>query len=203
MLGRIAQWFRARFLPRFDAGPRPTSRNSSLNSKSSSTPVPTTTKPAATAEAKAAEWRADDRSEKNLARLDPTTAKLAREHLRRLAAEGLTFKVTSGLRTFAEQDALYAQGRTAPGKVVTKARAGQSWHNFGLAYDLTQFSGKNPVWDGGAYDRAGAIGQELGLEWGGAWAKFKDRPHFQRNIGLTLAEARKKWPKGVTVGAAL
>jgi peptidoglycan LD-endopeptidase CwlK len=164
--------------------------------------VPTTTPPAAS-EAQAAKWKADERSEKHLVRLDPLTEKLAREHLRRLVAEGLNFKITSGLRTFAEQEALYAQGRTAPGPRVTNARAGSSWHNFGLAYDLTLFVGKTPKWDGPEYDRAGKIGQELGLEWGGAWKSFKDRPHFQRNIGLTLADARKKWPTGVTPGSAL
>ena len=46
------------------------------------------------------------------------------------------FEVTQGLRTYAEQDALYAQGRTVPGEIVTNAAAGYSWHNFGNAVDL-------------------------------------------------------------------
>lgn len=125
------------------------------------------------------------------------TAKLATEHLRRLAAEGLNFKVTSGTRTMSEQAALYAQGRTAKGARVTNARPGQSWHNFGVAYDLTLFSGKNPVWESPKYLRAGEIGEDLGLEWGHRWKTFKDTPHFQRPLGVTLAEARSKWPTGV------
>jgi len=150
-------------------------------------------------EAKASEWQADPRSEKNLATLEPTTAKLVRELLRRLQSEGLNFKVTSGTRTFAEQTALYNQGRSTKGDIVTKAKAGQSWHNFGVAADLTLFdkSGKRPKWDGAEYDRMGAIAQELGLEWGGSWRKFKDRPHVQRPLGITLAQARAKYPKGI------
>ena len=47
-----------------------------------------------------------------------------------------TVRVTQGLRTFAEQDALYQQGRTKPGKKVTNAKAGQSIHNYGFAVDI-------------------------------------------------------------------
>jgi len=115
--------------------------------------------------------------------------------LRRLQAEGLNFKITSGRRTFAEQDRLYRQGRSLPGPRITNARAGQSWHNYGVAYDITLFSGKNPIWESPKYTRAGEIGEELGLEWGGRW-KFVDKPHFQRKLGLTLAQARAKWPNG-------
>lgn len=183
---------------RSSSGPAPTSPNSSDLSTKKSTAEPTSSaKPQS--EARASEWQADPRSEKNLATLEPTTAKLVRELLRRLQGEGLNFKVTSGTRTWAEQTKLYAQGRTTAGPKVTNAKAGQSWHNFGVAVDLTLFdkSGKRPKWDGAEYDRMGAIARELGLEWGGAWRKFKDRPHVQRPLGLTLAEARKKYPGGI------
>jgi peptidoglycan L-alanyl-D-glutamate endopeptidase CwlK len=66
-----------------------------------------------------------------------------------------------------------------------------------VAYDLTLFSGKNPVWESKHYDTAGSIGKELGLRWGGDFKSFKDRPHFERPLGLALAEARKKYPTGV------
>lgn len=125
------------------------------------------------------------------------TAKLAREHLRRLQAEGLNFKITSGTRTFAEQAKLFAKGRTAPGPRVTNARPGSSWHNFGVAYDLTLFSGKNPVWESPKYARAVEIGEQLGLEAGHRWKSFKDTPHFQRPLGITLAQARAKYPNGI------
>jgi peptidoglycan L-alanyl-D-glutamate endopeptidase CwlK len=104
-------------------------------------------------------------------------AKIGAELLRRLAAEGLTFKVTSGSRTQAEQDKLFAQGRTAPGPIVTWTR--RSRHIGGRAIDLTLFSGSKPVWESPAYLRAGQIGQELGLVWGGSWKRTKDLPHFE------------------------
>lgn len=191
----LLSWFRRLWRKPSNAGLPQTLANSSPSSPPKSTPAPNT-KPI-TSENKASEWQVDPRSERNLATLEPNTAALAREHLRRLAAEGLTFKVTSARRTFAEQTALYAKGRTAPGPRVTNARAGQSWHNFGTAYDLTLFSGKNPVWDSKHYDTAGRIGEELGLEWGGRWTRLVDRPHFQRRLGLTLAQARAKWPDGM------
>ena len=127
-------------------------------------------------ESKAAVWVADPRSEKNLATVQPQLQKLGRELLRRLAAEGLTFKVTSGNRTKAEQAALYAKGRTTKGPKVTWTM--NSRHIGGRAIDLTLFSGKNPVWESKHYDAAGRIGEELGLKWGGRW-KTPDRPHFE------------------------
>ena len=187
-------WF-SRLFVASQNGPQQTSQNSSSPSKPSLTPAPSTNA-SATKESKASEWRADERSERNIATLEPQTAKLAREHLRRLQAEGLNFKVTSATRTFAEQAALFAKGRTAKGPKVTNARPGSSWHNYGVAYDLTLFSGKNPVWESKHYDTAGRIGEELGLEWGGRWRGLVDRPHFQRKLGLTLAQAKAKWPAG-------
>lgn len=191
----LVQWFQKLLRRQSKDGPAPTSENSSPSSQPSCTPAQPTKK--TLSESQASEWQADPRSQRNIDGLDPLTAKLATEHLRRLAAEGLTFKVTSGTRTMAQQAALYAQGRTAPGAVVTKARPGYSWHNFGTAYDLTLFSGKNPIWESPKYLRAGEIGKELGLEWGGEWRTFKDIPHFQRPLGVTLAQARAKWPMGV------
>jgi hypothetical protein len=188
---KLLTWFLKLLQRPSQDGQPATSPTSSTLSISKSTAAPTSS------EAKASEWQADPRSERNLATLEPVTAKLAREHLRRLAAEGYTFKITSGTRTFTEQAALYAKGRTAPGPKVTNARPGSSWHNFGLAYDLTLFQGdKNPVWEHPAYDLAGKIGKDLGLRWGGDFKSIVDRPHFERPIGLTLAEARQKYPLG-------
>lgn len=163
-------------------GRLPTSQNSSASSTPNSTPAQSITpkaaasKPSFPPESKAAAWIADPRSERNLATVQPQLQKLGRELLRRLAAEGLVFKVTSGNRTQAEQDALYAQGRTKPGPVVTWTR--KSRHIGGRAIDLTLFSGKNPVWESKHYKRAGEIGEELGLIWGGRW-KTPDQPHFE------------------------
>jgi len=95
-------------------------------------------------------------------------------------------EVVQGLRTFAEQDALFAQGRTKPGKKVTNAKGGQSNHNYGLAVDLCLFVGNQPQWeDEAGFDRIGAAGKNQGLKWGGDWPKFPDRPHLELP-GLTI-----------------
>jgi peptidoglycan LD-endopeptidase CwlK len=107
------------------------------------------------------------------------------------------------LRTFAEQDALFAQGRTKPGAKVTNARAGQSYHNYGLAIDIVLLIDKD---GNGSYEAASwdtttdfdadrmADWQEIvrifkmhGWEWGGDW-RFKDLPHFQKTMGYTIKQ---------------
>ena len=82
-------------------------------------------------------------------------------------------------RTPERQDALYAQGRTAPGGIVTNARAGYSNHNFGIAFDIGIFSGTRYLDDSPLYKAAGALGRTLGLEWGGDWKSIEDQPHYQ------------------------
>jgi peptidoglycan L-alanyl-D-glutamate endopeptidase CwlK len=173
----LLTWFQKLWRKPSNVGPVPTSANSSALLRKNSTPAPTSNVPLKS-EAKASAWQADPRSEKNLATVQPQLQRLGRELLRRLAAEGLTFKVTSGNRTQAEQDKLYSQGRNGnKGPVVTWTR--KSRHIGGKAIDLTLFSGKNPVWDSKHYDRAGVIGEQLGLIWGGRWKRTPDRPHFE------------------------
>jgi peptidoglycan L-alanyl-D-glutamate endopeptidase CwlK len=98
-----------------------------------------------------------------------------------LAAKGLIVEVVQGMRTFAEQDELYAKGRTKPGEVVTQARGGESNHNYGLAVDLCPFTNDKPDWNApvSAWAAIGAAAEKHGLEWGGQWKKFIDKPHVQ------------------------
>lgn len=103
-----------------------------------------------------------------------------------LEAEGILIRVVQGLRSWAEQDKLYAQGRTAPGKIVTNCQGGHSYHNFGLAVDCvpSQFGpgqAFNPDWnpDHPSWKRMSAVGQSLGLDSGATWRTFPDAPHFQ------------------------
>src|SRR5262245_52615762 len=98
--------------------------------------------------------KADSRSEANIATLLPRVRPFARALIERAARQGIIIKVTGGTRSFAEQDELFAQGRTKPGKIVTKARGGFSNHNFGIAFDVTIFKGstdpekaKTPVFE--------------------------------------------------------
>lgn len=97
-----------------------------------------------------------------------------------LASSGTTIRITQGLRTWAEQDALYQQGRTTPGDIVTNAPPGHSWHQFGLAVDvvpmdpLPDWNTSHPVWA-----RLVSTGESVGLYSGDEFHTIKDEPHFQ------------------------
>ncbi|MEP6821207.1 MAG: M15 family metallopeptidase [Chthoniobacterales bacterium] len=121
----------------------------------------------------------DARSEKSIATLHPEARPYARTLVQKAASVGITIMVISGLRTYEEQDALYAQGRTKPGPRVTNARGGYSNHNFGIAFDIGVFKGATYIPDSPQYKAVGAMGIEIGLEWGGNWKTIKDEPHFQ------------------------
>ena len=108
--------------------------------------------------------------------------------------QGLKVKVTDCFRTREEQDALYAQGRTEPGNIVTNARGSSysSHHMWGTAFDICRNDGRGAYEDGdGFFSRVGAIGKGLGLEWGGDWTSPVDKPHFQLpDWGSTTAMLR-------------
>jgi len=134
---------------------------------------------------------------RRLAELQPHVEKAALAALAQAEKEGLDILITQGLRTYAEQDALYAQGRTKPGKIVTNARGGQSYHNFGLAFDYVLIENGKAVWEvNSKWKRFASICKAKGFEWGGDWKSFKDYPHLQMTGGLSLAECRAKWPGG-------
>ncbi len=125
----------------------------------------------------------DERSETRIATLLPEVQPLARALVQKAARHGIRIRVISGTRTYAEQDALYAQGRTAPGNRVTNARGGHSNHNFGIAFDVGVFEGSRYLGESVKYKAIGALGVELGLEWGGNWKTIVDQPHFQLRPG--------------------
>jgi peptidoglycan L-alanyl-D-glutamate endopeptidase CwlK len=113
-------------------------------------------------------------------------------------------RFTRTFSTFAEQDAIYAQGRTKPGAKISNARGGMSFHCYGLAIDIVLIKdGKEAVWDMKTdFDSDGksdwieivTIFKEYGWEWGGDW-KFFDGPHFQKTFGYSIREllAMKKF----------
>jgi peptidoglycan LD-endopeptidase CwlK len=136
----------------------------------------------------------DPRSEKVIATLLPDVQPIARALVQKAALSGIRIKVISGFRTYAEQDALYAQGRTTPGSIVTKAKAGYSNHNFGIAFDIGVFEGNAYLDDSPKYKAVGVLGTDLGLEWGGNWKTMVDQPHFQ---------LRPSWASNMTEKAML
>jgi hypothetical protein len=97
-----------------------------------------------------------------------------------LADDGTVFRVTQGYRSWAEQDALYQQGRTTLGEIVTDAPAGSSWHEYGLACDVVPMD-PLPDWNltHPAWARLVAAGESLGLYSGDEFTHRKDEPHFQ------------------------
>ena len=123
--------------------------------------------------------QANARSEQVIATLLPHVRPYARALYFKARDNGIQLNVISGTRTFEEQDALYAQGRTTAGNIVTNARGGYSNHNFGIAFDIGVFSGNRYLQESPLYKAVGALGMELGLEWGGNWKTIVDQPHFQ------------------------
>ncbi len=137
----------------------------------------------------------DPVSEQRLALVHPDLARRVHAALDALAQHGTFFRVAQGLRTFAEQDALYAQGRTAAGHVVTNARGGWSNHNFGCAVDCYPFlqgrSGDVNFNPSSVQFQAMVVALKAqGLAWGGDWHDPVDPPHFQlAHVPVTPTDA--------------
>lgn len=131
-------------------------------------------------------------------------------------ADGIDLLVTCTHRDAEAQDALYAQGRTAPGRIVTNARGGDSFHQWRVALDVAPLRHGKPVWgtagngidddpsdddtdDLELWQRVAAIGERCGLEWAGRWKRLREFPHFQFTGGLSIADFKA----GKTIPEAL
>jgi peptidoglycan L-alanyl-D-glutamate endopeptidase CwlK len=120
----------------------------------------------------------------------------AKERVERFIAlcdeNGIDLLVTSTYRDHESQNALYAQGRTKVGKVVTNAQGGQSYHNWRCAVDVVPLINGKPNWDSSdpVWAKIGELGEQAGLEWAGRWRTFKELAHFQYTGGLTLTDLK-------------
>lgn len=134
---------------------------------------------------------------RDLALLDPQLRVLCERFLAECKTQGLNVIVTQTHRSAEYQNQLYAQGRNGDKRpIVTNAKAGNSAHEFvkdgkpwSRAFDIAiKYSDGTLNWDAGSKDwlRAGAIGLNIGLDWGGSWSGFKDPPHFQLKGWRTL-----------------
>ena len=124
--------------------------------------------------------------------LVPPAKQRAQAFVEAAKAKGIDLLVTSTYRDNESQDALYAQGRTIPGNIVTRAKAGQSWHNWRCALDVVPLVNGKAIWDDQAlWKQVGEIGRSCGLEWAGDWVTFKEFPHFQYTGGLTIAQLQQ------------
>lgn len=146
---------------------------------------------------------------RDVTKLHPELQKKISKLKTECAKQGLIIGISECHRTVAEQDNLYAQGRTAPGKKVTNAKGSDfsSMHQWYVAFDFYRADGKGAFNDSdGFFKKVGKIGKKLGLEWGGSWTSIHDKPHFQlkdwgstpkklKKLYGTPANFKKSWQK--------
>ncbi len=134
----------------------------------------------------------DEVTDQNIAQLHPAIRLDASVFVNAVERElGIRLRVYESLRTIEQQDALYAIGRTQTGSVVTNAQGGESYHNYGLAFDLVEVQSDGILnWDTD-WEPIARLGRQLGFEWGGDWENFPDRPHWQMIFGLSIADLQE------------
>ena len=144
--------------------------------------------------------------------LHPVVAEKQNQLVERARKSGIKIVITEGYRSEERQDELFEQGRSTAGQIVTSARGGESYHNYGLAIDFAiRVSEDKVIWDID-YDGNGNgksdwmeivdIAKELGFEWGGDWISFPDYPHLQYDFGYSIAELKRgKRPPGYELNA--
>lgn len=100
---------------------------------------------------------------------------------------GHPVRIVEGYRSMERQAELYAQGRTKPGNIVTNAKPGESFHNYGVAVDFVfrkeGYNASDTLWK-----TLGTIGKKHGFKWGGDWSKFKDKPHLEMPLSYTIKD---------------
>lgn len=121
--------------------------------------------------------------------LHPKVAAMCKRFVEECDKTGIDVLITSTYRDNESQNALYAQGRTKAGPKVTNAKAGESFHNYRVAFDFVPIVNGKADWNNTiTFGKCGAIAESIGLEWAGRWVKFKELAHCQYTGGLTLAD---------------
>nr|WP_246055254.1 M15 family metallopeptidase [Pseudalkalibacillus caeni] len=138
-------------------------------------------------------------------KLHPVVEKKKNKLIRRAEDKGINVVITEGFRSVEKQNELYQQGRSDESNIVTNAKGGESYHNYGLAIDFA-LKRKDDVitwdleYDGNNNGKSDwleivKIAKSLGFQWGGDWQHFKDYPHLQMDFGLTIRELQNgRWP---------
>lgn len=141
----------------------------------------------------------------------PTVRQMCSHFLNECQKKGFDVLITSTFRNHASQAALYSIGRTKPGRIVTNAPPGWSWHNWRCAFDVVPLRQGKPVWgtagngidtdptdddldDLELWQRIGEIGEFAGLEWAGRWPRFREYPHFQHTYGRSIHDVNNGVP---------
>ena len=116
---------------------------------------------------------------------------------------GIPIVISDGFRSVESQDVLYEKGRTIEGSIVTYARGGESYHNYGLAIDFVLLNDNGSI----SYDlqrdlngngeadwfEVVSIGKDLGFSSGADWPRFKDYPHLEYTFDLSIRELQEGW----------
>jgi len=147
----------------------------------------------------------DNLTAKRIKTIHPELVKELEDVYEEIRNRGVSVRFTQVYRTLKEQDELYAKGRTAPGPIVTNARGGQSYHNYGLAVDVVLLTGGGRVsWDRDLdqnsdgkkdWDEIVFVFKHFGWKWGGDWRSFKDYPHFEKSFGHSTRELKRRYDK--------
>ncbi len=137
----------------------------------------------------------DAQTQEQINTLHPFVRPLATKFINAAADQGIQLRITQGYRSYAEQEKDYAQGRTAPGSIITYALPGQSFHNFGLAFDVECIVNGKATYSC-PWDKIGALGKSFGFKWGGDFKNLADNGHFEMSYGLPIAEIKKIYDSG-------
>ena len=139
----------------------------------------------------------DIHTNRRIESLHPSIIGKVKEFIIRAEKElGIKLRITAALRTWKEQSDLYAKGRTAPGKIVTWAKAGQSYHNYGLAIDVVEIKDGKALWNNPNWEKIGKLGESIGFTWGGRWTGKTDKPHFEMNFGKHHSQLAELYKAG-------
>lgn len=132
-------------------------------------------------------YRFSNRSKEKLKGLHPKLIEFAEELIK---ISPYDFCITQGVRTVEQQQKLYAQGRTAPGRIVTNCDGVKYKSNhqvksdgLGYAFDIAVLINNKITWETKFYIEIGKAAEKLmkeyNVEWGGNWKSFKDYPHWE------------------------
>ena len=130
-------------------------------------------------------------SQNRIQELNPVVRSIFQQFIEECEAElNITIRIMEPVfRTIKQQDDLYAIGRTVETDkpILTNAKGGGSYHNYGLAVDLCHLMDNKVDWN---YDMGHltTIAHKYGIEWGGDWMSIKDKPHFQKTFGYKWQE---------------
>ncbi|MDC3220638.1 M15 family metallopeptidase, partial [Flavobacteriales bacterium] len=141
----------------------------------------------------------DRHTDRRIGFLHPIIRERATAFINKMDKEqGIKLRITSDghFRSFEKQDELYSRGRSQAGRIITNAKAGESYHNYGLAFDLVEIKDGKALWDNPNWNRIGEMGKSFGFNWGGDWRSFKDYPHFELSNGYDLADLKWKYLNG-------